>query len=236
MSTFVRQPLCCHACGEHFEVPLLKGMHITRIPQVRSSILDGTFQVFGCVRCGHAIHVERASIYTDFEEGQYVAIEVSGHPDPAEAVAFHQGVFDRCFAMAPAVTQDLSRHLRPRLVFGLAALREKLLCWDNDLDVRVLEVPKVDLMGERGWSAEHTVLRLAGLLGPGHMLLARYPRIRLAPRSGHRVVQLPAPDQHVTLLRGAYEARLADPARAREAAPWVYQDWLVDASLGRPGA
>ena len=33
-----------------------------------------------------------------------------------------------------------------------------------------------------------------------------------------------------------YVKRLADPGRARETAPWVYEDWLVDASLGRPAA
>lgn len=236
MSTFVHQALRCHACGETFEVPLLKGMHITRIPQVRSSILDGTFQVFDCTHCGHQVHVERTCIYTDFEAGHYVAIELSGHPDPAEAVAFHQGVFDRCFVMAPPVTQELSHRMRPRVVFGLTALREKLLCWDNHLDDRVLEVLKVNLMGQRGWSAGSTVLRLVGLLGPGHLMLARYPRIRVTPQAGHQVIELPAPEEHITLLRGVYDRCLADPSRARERAPWVYRDWLVDASLGRPEA
>ncbi len=236
MSTFVHQELRCHACGESFEVPLLKGMHITRIPEVRKSIMDGSFQVFDCPHCAERVHVERTSIYTDFQAGHYVAIEPTGHPDPSQAVAFHRGVFDRCFMMAPPVAQELSRRMAPRVVFGLTALREKLLCWDNSLDDRVLEVLKVDLMKERGWSAEDTVLRLIGLLGPGHMMIARYPRFRRPRKAGHQVVQLPAPVEHITLLSEVYDRRLSDPARARGDAPWVYEDWLVDASLGRPAA
>ena len=70
---------------------------------------------------------ERTSIYTDFAAGHYVAIEPTGHPNPKEAILFHRGVFDRSFMMGPAIAEELSRHMQPRLVFGLMALRAAVL-------------------------------------------------------------------------------------------------------------
>ena len=48
MSTFYRHTLDCPACGVATEVNLAKGLHITRLPEVRAEILAGTFQVFDC--------------------------------------------------------------------------------------------------------------------------------------------------------------------------------------------
>ncbi|MAA78041.1 MAG: hypothetical protein CL916_02190 [Deltaproteobacteria bacterium] len=232
MSTFVHQNLTCHKCGSVFSAPLLKGMHITRIPQVRKTILDGTFQVFPCTYCSYPVQVERSSIYTDFEAGHYIAIEPTGHPNPKEMIHFHQGVFDRCFIMGPSVAEELSHRMQPRLVFGLTALREKLLCWDKGLDDRVLEILKIDLIREKNWDRREVIIRLLGILGPGHLLFACYPRIRIQPSQKHQQVDLPKPEEHITVLKKRYVSFLSRRAHNKDLAPWIYGDWLVDASLG----
>ncbi len=236
MSTWEPREVACPACGASFDVPLLKGMHITRLPEVRAAIREGTFQVFACPSCAAPVGVERPTVYTDFENRQYLAVEPTGADDLAERVAAHAAVFDACFLFGPDVAAELGGGMTRRLVFGLRALREKVLAWDAGLDDRALEGVKLAAMGERDWDPRAVELRLLAVhAAGGHLLLGAYPLQRHGPLgAGVRVVPNAHALGHVTVVRAHYEAVLADLEQLRGEAPWIFGDWVVDASLGAP--
>ena len=115
MSTWYHQQVNCPVCDCTQDIPLLKGMHITRIPHVHEQILNGTFQVFPCKACKNHFVIERPSVYTDFDRGHYIAIEPFGTPKK-EALERHKKVFDDVFLFAPDVAQELAKKLNPRLI------------------------------------------------------------------------------------------------------------------------
>jgi predicted RNA-binding Zn-ribbon protein involved in translation (DUF1610 family) len=51
MSTFKRESLTCFSCEHEFIVPILKGIHITRMKHVRDLVKDYEFQQFACPEC-----------------------------------------------------------------------------------------------------------------------------------------------------------------------------------------
>lgn len=238
MSTFRPRTLPCPACARPMEVHLLEGMHISRIPQVRAAILDGSLHVFSCSGCAHRFVVEVPAIYTDFPNGQYVAVEVGAPADLAPVRGKHRRVFDECFTLGPPPAQDLAVALRTRLVFGYSALREKLLVWDAGLDDRVVESAKGDWFEAEGVDPAREHLRVVSVLDGGHLLCLRLEApppgapgetetfVRSAPRALD-FVTLPAASYQRALLRRA--ERLAER-------PWLTDDWLVDISVGRPAA
>ncbi|MEQ1570957.1 MAG: CpXC domain-containing protein [Myxococcota bacterium] len=219
MSTWDTHPIGCGSCGASFEVPLLKGMHITRLPEVKASIRDGTFQVFRCPGCGAATEVDRPSVYTDFDAGHYVGVEPRRGGDRDEAKRRHRAVYDHAFLLGPAAASELATRTVHRVVFGHRALREKVLAWDAGLDDVVVELAKALAFGRRVDSAE---VRLIGLLPPGeHLWFAVYAH-GTHPPVDHRVV-----------LRSEYEGCLARREELRDAFPWVFDDWIVEASRGQ---
>ena len=204
---------------------MLKGMHVTSLPEQRAELLAGTLHTFLCPKCSAAIRVEIATVYTDFDRSDYVAVEPIGTMLSMELRRFHQGVFDRAFTLGPEVAQELGCSVRHRLVAGLPALREKVMAWDAGLDDRVLEATKADQQAQRGLRGEEW--RLARVLTGGHLVFAR-----LAPTSpteeGCCVVPCRAHLGFHTVPRAIYERRLRDRADIADAYPALMGSWVVD--------
>lgn len=220
---------------------LLKAMHVTRLPEVRASVRNGTFQVYDCAGCGVVFHVERSTVYTDFEAGHYVAVEpltLDGNGAWIARRAAHAAAFDAAFTFGPDVAVGLAGTLTKRLVPGHLALREKLLAWDAGLDDRALEALKLDALAALRLSATDWVFRLLRLLPPGgHLLLGRYRRTPALDRAfgSTRVVAPPRAEAFHTALRSAYDARVAGWEDARARYPWLQDDWVVDGAFGTRG-
>lgn len=232
MSTWAAHAIVCPSCGHQHEIPLLKGMHITRLPEVRASIMDGTFQVFACPECGAPTGVERPTVYTDFPGKLYIAMELSGEVDVLALRAAHQSVFDQCFLFGPDVAADLAQGMTCRLVLGIRALREKVLAFHHGIDDRALEGVKLVVAGNNDWDLLQVQLRLLAVHQGGHLLFGVYPLHRRERPTGQRVVPNDPAIDHVTVRASTLEAILAEPERLRGAAPWLYEPWIVDASVG----
>ena len=203
----------CETCGTGFEVWVLEGLHISRLPAQRAAILAGTFHAFACPLCATTTVVLAPAIYTDFEHGQYIAVEVDG--DWRDHRERHRAVYDETFVLGPAITVELSRSITCRLVVGYRALREKLLLADAGLDDRVFEAMKADFVGEHRWP-----MRLSRVLDGGHLLCElRRPD---GASGWHTFTQ----DEYATAL----EARTRLLARY----PWLNEEWYVDFLGGEP--
>jgi hypothetical protein len=218
--------IACPKCAERFDIALFRGLRIGRLPDVRRAILARSFEVFSCPACHAVVQAHQAPlVYTDFARFQYVAVEARGPADLAAVLARHREAFDRAFLFGPAVAEELARQLVPRLVFGLGALREKLLLSDAGLDDRVVEAVKGDLLAEAGLTPQAAQLRVEEVLDGGHLLCAR-----LGPEGGG-----PTPVQGWMTARAE---RVTRRAARRDAIsddyPWLRTDWVVDLHLTAP--
>ena len=218
MSTYTPVQIACHHCGHEFVVQLLEGIHITRLPEVREEILGGRFQFFTCPSCGNENHVENDTIYTDFDNKHYVAIEASTIKDWREAKAQHAKVWLENFDLGPDVAREVAEGFTHRLVPDLAALREKLLVWDAGLDDRAVEATKGARQRELGIEHWDELWRVSTVLDGGHLMFAR---LRPLDEGGFELVG------HETVSREAYE-----PWATGDEIEWEFSllldDWLVD--------
>lgn len=150
MSTFAARTVRC-PCGALRRADLADGLHITRLPEVRQKILDGTFHHVACYECGRVSVVQTKTLYTDFERLHWVAVAppwlVSDWPSWAGIVSAE---FDHNLRVAASpLVSDLAERFTVRLVFGLDALAEKLHAWDAGLDDRLVEGLKLRLYQAR---------------------------------------------------------------------------------------
>lgn len=228
MTTFRRIATTCPSCGHAHAVDVCRGLHITRLANVRRELCDATFQVHACPSCGQKVLYEATAVYTEFDRGEYVACETARSATPQTAIARHETIFRDCFAHGPPIAQEMATRFKRRLVYGFRALREKLVLWDAGLDDRVVEAVKGDLLREEDLGPRDAVLRIARVLDGGHLLFAMYepeaPPEDL-PADQPWVHTLPAPHDFVTAPFAHYEARRA---RVERDYPWLADDWLVD--------
>lgn len=234
MSTADTERLVCPACRHAWSEVVYRGLHISRIPHVREEILAGTWQTWPCPACGRRVRVNHSPVvYTDFPNQVYIAVEGRGHDDVADAVARHRGVFDAAFTFGPPVAEELGQSLRPRLVFGLPALREKLVLLDAGLDDHVVEAAKGDHLRDLGLDPAEVQVRVTAVADGGHLLV-----VHLAPDppavdvDGVEAVQAEPPRAFDTILAPVVARRAAARARIADDYPWLGRDWLVDVHVG----
>jgi predicted RNA-binding Zn-ribbon protein involved in translation (DUF1610 family) len=231
VSTFRFYTTSCPACGHRFEVEIARGLHITRLPDIREKLIDGSFQVHACPACGQSALYEATVVYTDFERGEYIATETTTSASWQAALSRHQTMFRDCFEAGPPVVQDMAARFKRRVVFGFRALREKLVLWDAGLDDRIVEAVKGDVLRDEGESPREVVLRIARVLDGGHLLFAAYEPVRPPedlPAGEPWVVGQIAPHDFLTAPAARYAARAAEPSAIARDYPWLADDWLVD--------
>ena len=164
MSLFHPAVTTCPKCGTKAEVQRVGSVNADRRPDYREAILDGSFQAASCAKCGEKLRSPPHLTYLDVHRNSWIAVEppnLIAQSEAAENEVFD--VFDRGFGpSAPKAAQELGRFLRPRLVFGWAALREKLHCQDLGLDDTTLELLKMAIMRQvdAAPAADQTELRL----------------------------------------------------------------------------
>lgn len=155
MSTTRPQWIRC-PCGATFQGEVWSGLHVSRRPDVREQILDGTFHRFTCPACDGPVVLEGRLAYTDFPRRHWFTVVPRidlRHRE--ELAAFARRSFEMTMQeRAPQMVQGWAEEMTQRLVFGLASLREKLVIFDAGLDDRVVELLKLQLCRE-GAAALH---------------------------------------------------------------------------------
>ncbi len=153
----VYRPHAVRCSKDHpFHVNLLESVNLDRTPHVRQSILDRTFHTFSCPDCDDSVRVERPLMYVDRDRDTLFSVK-----PPAErhewltASAALQHSADELHRVVPP-----TEHRTLRVVYGLQALREKLVAQDAGLDDRDLEVLKVLVVYEHPFLLRRSRLRL----------------------------------------------------------------------------
>lgn len=202
MSVFGLFNIPCPLCAEPVAFDVAQSVNAGRAPDLRDAILDGSFQRESCPHCGTAFRLDPRFTYVDDGRGQWMlAAPMRDLPDWGAIEQQALATFERSYgAGAGEMARMLGRDLAVRLVFGWAALREKLVCAEAGLDDATLELLKLSmirsengaLMGDdvalRLIEADTTMLTL-GLIDPETEEL----------------------EERITVPRGAYDAIAAAP-------------------------
>ena len=216
MSTFEPARIRCR-CGHEQDVQLANGLHISKRPDIRQQILDGTFHRFSCPACGGSIQIETLLAYTDFPKQHWFTIVPDRDLDVrGERVAFAKHVFERNMVERTVpIMQELAPQMTQRVIFGLASLRDKLVCFDAALDDRLVEALKIQLLRDLGLAlAPGTYFYLAEVTGAE--LTFEY-----APPDADGTKQL-------TIPRTMLDELAHERAQLEAAVPELWNDIVVD--------
>jgi hypothetical protein len=165
MSLFKDVTVPCPACRERVEFEAVSSVNADRRPDLRQAILNGQFQRMPCPKCGVAFRLEPEFTYFDLKRGQWIAVFPFGSIGDWEALEERARVaFDRSYGpQAAPRARQLGTRLKPRLVFGWAALKEKVLAAEHGLDDLELELTKMAVLrnSDEAPLTSQTELRLA---------------------------------------------------------------------------
>lgn len=148
MSLFKTTALACPACNRPLSFQTVYSVNADRRPDLRAAILDGSFQRMDCPHCGAGFRLDCDFTMLDIGRGQWiVAAPVAAIADWQAREAQAREMFGRAYgAEAPAIAREIGQRLRPRIVFGWPALREKLVVADFGLDDVALEAVKATVL------------------------------------------------------------------------------------------
>lgn len=148
MSIFNAVTLACPNCKTPVAFDSVHSVNADRRPDLRRDILRGQFQRKECPSCGAGFRLDAAFVYVDIGRDQWVAAQpVSAMDDWAQRELQARALFDSSYGSgAPPAVRSLGRALRPRLVFGWSALREKLIAAEAVLDDVSLELLKMGML------------------------------------------------------------------------------------------
>jgi hypothetical protein len=194
MSLFYPVTLPCPSCQEPVEFQACGSVNADRRPDLRAAIINGQFQRGTCGKCGTSFRLDPQVIYLDVTRNQWiVSYPASRVGDWEQLEAEAREAFAKSYGeRATPDAQEIGRDLHCRLVFGWAALREKLLLAEQNLDDVNFELLKIALL--RGMDnpplannaelrlvtvdAEQKEFALASIISEGEQLLEtlRIPR------------------------------------------------------------
>jgi len=166
MSIFHPVTLSCKKCGTKVSIGRSASVNADRRPDFKAQMLDGTFQATACRTCGTMLRLPPHLTYLELGRSLWILVEPASMLEDwpmveNDAIDTFEGAFG---AAAPPSGQAMGEGLKPRLVFGWPALREKLICSDLGLDDVTLELMKMAIMRDvqDAPMADQTELRLVG--------------------------------------------------------------------------
>jgi hypothetical protein len=139
--------LACPRCGEKARHQVALSVDAARSPAARRAILDGSFQRYTCRGCRAPYHADGPMHYLDYRRRHWIAVyprerEAGWRAVEEEAVAEWRRATDE---HAPPMLRRAAGGFVVRVVFGMVALRDKLVGLDDGLDDAVVEALKLDL-------------------------------------------------------------------------------------------
>ncbi len=145
MSVKRQVEIACPGCGRHQPFGLIYSVNADRRADMRQAILAETFQTHSCVACERGFRIDPDFAYFHQAAGQWIAAYPAAEKaNWRDLEAGAREVYDTGYGdKAPAMARALCAEVRPRVVFGWTALREKLVAQDAGFDDLQLELTKL---------------------------------------------------------------------------------------------
>ena len=211
MSIFQLEQIDCPACGQPVSLDVSYSVNADQRPDLRAAILEGSFQQITCPHCASSFRLEPRLTYLDETRQQWIAARpAAALSDWAAAELRAAKTFDRS-------SPSLSPGVVPRVTFGWAALREKLLIGQHGLDDCIVELVKVGVIRNLD-QVRFSATRM----------------LRLVDVSDERLVlvwidDLAGADEALTVPRAAYSDVAASPGSWAALAQELSSGLFVDA-------
>lgn len=152
MSTFVQQTVTCPACGDQAERTVCISLNAVRAPEHATALRQGTFQHVKCRSCAQIFAMDAPMLYLDVDHGLWLSMYPriwEKHWDRLEGETLASWKRNTQENAPPMVRQWMG-NMTIRAVFGLAALREKVLLQEAGIDDRYVELLKLSIMRSSG--------------------------------------------------------------------------------------
>ncbi|MCI0682584.1 MAG: CpXC domain-containing protein [Gemmataceae bacterium] len=148
MSLFRPVSVPCPSCGASVEFNTVFSLNADRRPDLRVAVLNGSFQRQACPQCNTEFRLDPELTYLDVGRGQWIGVFPVAKLDQwKELEAQTQAMFNKAYGdKASAAAREIGAGLKPRLVFGWSALREKLVAVEQGLDDVILELTKAAMV------------------------------------------------------------------------------------------
>jgi CpXC protein len=148
MSVFRKMTVVCPACQAAQDFRGAHSVNADLRDDLRLAILNDEFQRVVCEQCERPFRIAPHFTFVDVGRSQWIAafpLPRLAHWDADESRA--QSLFHATYTgTAPQALQAVGRALKPRVVFGWAGLREKLLLAEHELDDVVVELCKAAVL------------------------------------------------------------------------------------------
>lgn len=140
----------CPVCGTSKSFELVASVNADRRPDLRTAILDGSFQCEKCDSCGSTFRTPPLMTYLDMGRHQWILVQPGSDVRQWRALQEKaRSIFAVAYGPdAPLEAQEIGREMKARVVFGWGALNEKLLCSEYGLDDINLELLKMAVLKE----------------------------------------------------------------------------------------
>jgi hypothetical protein len=168
MSLFREIQLPCPACRKPVAFEAVTSVNADRRPDLRDEILNNTFQRETCGSCQAPFRLDPAFTYVDTKRGQWIQAQAHGDIGGWETIeTAARDSFRRSYGpSAPGLARKIGAGLKPRVVFGWPALREKILAREAGIDDLTLELAKLTTLRGAGLQLDRNAdLRLAEVRG-----------------------------------------------------------------------
>ena len=218
MSLFKETVIDCPSCARSLSFETVHSLNADRRPDLRAAILDSRFQRTTCPHCGAGFRLDTDFTVLDVKRGQWiVAAPVAAIADWEAHEAAARAMFARAYgAEAPAIAREVGQRLKPRIVFGWPALREKLVVADLGLDDIALEAVKATTMRASATIPGRAVAELRLVAADKKDLLLAWQRsydglagtVLSVPRALHDKVAAGSADDGWAVFRAGFEGAL----------------------------
>lgn len=150
MSVFNTVAMACPGCGTDVGFELVHSVNAVRRPDLRTAILDRSFQRKACPTCATTFRVEPTFTYLDTSRKQFLAVWPSSELENWQEVeARSQVSYDKAFGPG-SDGAEFAVGQQARCVFGWLGLNEKLIALEHGIDDIGLEMAKLATLQAMG--------------------------------------------------------------------------------------
>lgn len=151
MSVFTTRQFTCPECGAILDYDNYDSINADRRPDLREEILLRSLSLVHCEACEKDFRPEPNLNYLDHKNGVWIMAQpiynlARWDAEELKTTALFANAYGE---NAPASAREIGDDLTPRLTFGWAAFREKIVQMEAGLDDLMIEKTKLTILANR---------------------------------------------------------------------------------------